>query len=135
MNDSQSNISVEASDMEARYQQAQALLQGFCTKNLVQNDTLFPHWIESTDCFWYERATRLGEEPTVKIGKEFRLVDAKAAINAAALLKFGLVFPRLASNTYTSSRRAICELARAASYAATISGTGLVFSCLASSAT
>ena len=30
MNDSQSNISVEASDMEARYQQAQALLQGFC---------------------------------------------------------------------------------------------------------
>ena len=84
MNDSQSNISVEASDMEARYQQAQALLQGFCTKNLVQNDTLFPHWIESTDCFWYERATRLDKEPTVKIGKEFRLVDAKAAINAAA---------------------------------------------------
>ena len=66
------------------YQRAQAVLQGLGTKSLVQNDTLFPHWIENTDYFWYERAIKIDKESTVKIGKEFRLVDAKAASNSAA---------------------------------------------------
>ena len=79
MSDSQSNISVEASGMEARYQQAESLLQELSTNNLVLNDTLFPHWIENTDFFWYERATKLDKEPSVKIGKEFRLDRCKSS--------------------------------------------------------
>ena len=70
--------------IEARYQQAQALIQGFTTQELVQNDTIFPTWIEGTDCFWYERAYKVGEEPSVKIGKEYRLVDAATSTNSAA---------------------------------------------------
>lgn len=70
--------------MTSRYQQAQTLLQGVGTKNIIQNDTLFPHWIEGSDCFWYERAIKRGVEPLIKIGKEYRLVDAKVASNTTA---------------------------------------------------
>ena len=62
--------------MEARYQRASKLLKGMYTSDLVQNDILFPHWIEQTDCFWYERA--------LKKGKQYRLVDAKPATNSEA---------------------------------------------------
>lgn len=62
--------------MEQRYQRAQALLQGLGSSKLVQNDSLFPHWIEDTDCFWYERTTTAG--------KEFRLVDAGVPSNNIA---------------------------------------------------
>ena len=71
-------------ELTSRYRQAQTLHQALGTKSLVQNDTLFPHWIGNTDCFWYERTTKQGREPTTKIGKEFRLVDAKAATNTIA---------------------------------------------------
>lgn len=66
----------ETTTMEARYQRASKLLKGMYTSDLVQNDILFPHWIEQTDCFWYERA--------LKKGKQYRLVDAKAATNSEA---------------------------------------------------
>ena len=62
--------------IDERYQRAQTILQGFCTDKLVQNDSIFPYWIEGTDCFWYERKT--------KIGKEYRLVDANARSNEVA---------------------------------------------------
>ena len=60
--------------MEQRYQRAQTLLQGLATDSLVQNDRLFPHWIENTDCFWYERATRLNINSQVKIGKQYQKI-------------------------------------------------------------
>ena len=66
----------ETTTMEARYQRASKLLKGMYTSDLVQNDILFPHWIEQTDCFWYERA--------LKKGKQYRLVDAKPATNSEA---------------------------------------------------
>ena len=69
-------------DINDRYQRAQAILQGYCTDELVQNDSIFPFWIEGADCFWYERKT--------KIGKEYRLVDANARNNEAAFDHQGL---------------------------------------------
>lgn len=71
--------------MAERYRRAQTLIQGYGTKSLVQNDSIFPHWIidtnnTSTNCFWYERGTRFGNQT----GKEFRLVDAKKLTNTLA---------------------------------------------------
>lgn len=70
---------------EERYRRAQVLIQGFGTKSLVQNETVFPCWIvdasnTSTDYFWYERGTRVGNHS----GKECRLVDAKKRTNTLA---------------------------------------------------
>ena len=44
----------------ARYEQAQHLIQGGLEKNLVLNDCVFPHWVESGHCFWYKRETHEG---------------------------------------------------------------------------
>ncbi|MDB9953560.1 S9 family peptidase [Porticoccaceae bacterium] len=77
--------------IESRYQRAQEILQGLGSSQLVQNDAIFPYWIEGTDCFWYERITKLNKESSADINKEpsavlkeCRLVDAKSAINQAA---------------------------------------------------
>lgn len=75
---------LQAQDLKARYQRAQALMPGLNSKNLVQNDTLVPHWIEQTDCFWYERTYNTGEVSFAHRAKEFRLVDAKALTNQSA---------------------------------------------------
>ena len=71
--------------MEERYRRAQVLIQGFGTRSLVQNETIFPHWIvdasnTSTDCFWYERGTRVGN----RSGRECRLMDVKKRTNTLA---------------------------------------------------
>lgn len=78
--------------IEARYQRAKTLIQGFSSKSLVRNDVVIPTWIEGTECFWYERDTLLykkassggDREDTPFIGKEYRLVDAKSASNTVA---------------------------------------------------
>ena len=62
--------------LEARYQRAATLQQGMLNRHFIPNDILFPHWIEQSDCFWYERI--------LKRGKHYRLVDAKAMTNDAA---------------------------------------------------
>ena len=77
--------SPDSQAMEERYRRAEAFMQGFGTKSLVQNETIFPHWIvdannTSCDCFWYERSTRAGN----RSGKEYRLVDAKKRTNTLA---------------------------------------------------
>lgn len=59
-----------------RYRQAQTISQGQLTDKLVMNDTVFPHWVQNSHCFWYKR--------TIKEGKEFRFVDADAATNVPA---------------------------------------------------
>ena len=59
-----------------RYKVAKTLVEGMLSKDLVINDGVFPHWIGNTDCFWYQRDT--------PEGKEYRLVDAKAASNNPA---------------------------------------------------
>ena len=92
MNQHEENFANTVSNMEARYKRAQTLIQGFTTQNLVQNDAVFPHWIEETECFWYERAYRRSNdgsnqahsESSAQIGKEYRLVDAARANNQAA---------------------------------------------------
>lgn len=77
------------------YQQAQKIIQGYLTGNLVLNDAVFSHWIIDKDgCesrfFWYLRQ--------LKDGKEFRLVDVLSSSNdkafdhgALALLLEGIV--------------------------------------------
>ena len=77
--------SPDSQAMEECYRRAHALVQGFGTKSLVPNETIFPRWIvdvsnTSTDCFWYERGTRVGN----RSGKEYRLVDAKKRTNTLA---------------------------------------------------
>ncbi|MDB9952698.1 S9 family peptidase [Porticoccaceae bacterium] len=64
------------SEMETRYQKAQSLAQGVCSKTVAYNTTLYPIWIGDSDCFWYERER--------KKGKEYRLVDANAESNHVA---------------------------------------------------
>jgi hypothetical protein len=81
MNHHKSDSAADISVMENRYQQAQVFMQGFATTKLVQNETIFPHWIidinnRTTNTFWYERVTPLG--------KEYRLVDAQNASNTTA---------------------------------------------------
>lgn len=64
--------------MQTHYENAQTIMQGYLTNRLVLNDAVFPHWItdslESNDrYFWYIKQT--------KMGKEFRIVDAKLGSN------------------------------------------------------
>ena len=60
----------------SRYEQAQTLLQGWITTQIVKNDVVYPHWIEGSHCFWYLRDT--------ENGNEFRLVNADNANNTLA---------------------------------------------------
>jgi dipeptidyl-peptidase-4 len=62
--------------IEARYQQAQALVDGNLSSNVVKNDCVFPHWIEGRECFWYLRETTNGHD--------YRLVNAEMGSNDPA---------------------------------------------------
>ena len=57
-----------ADEILSRYHRAQRLEQGNNTKNIAFNTTLTPQWIGDSDCFWYIRDS--------KAGQEYRLVDA-----------------------------------------------------------
>lgn len=61
--------------IEARYERAQTLSQGFLTKNIAFNTTLVPHWI-GDEHFWYERDS--------SSGKEYRLVNTATGTNEIA---------------------------------------------------
>lgn len=67
---------INEEDIKGKYQRAQSLLAGMLTNKIARNATLYPHWIETSDCFWYERE--------LEDGKQYRLVDAKAATNEIA---------------------------------------------------
>ena len=69
--------------LEARYQRAQYLRSGILNDKLHFNDAVFPIWIDNSDCFWYERTTKTNKKGDGR-GKEYRLVDAKAATNELA---------------------------------------------------
>lgn len=60
-------------DILTHYEQAQAIMQGMNTEQLVINDTIFSNWIENSHFFWYVRA--------IEGNKEIRLVNAEAATN------------------------------------------------------
>ncbi len=86
------NDMADVSDIEARYERAQTLMQGFWSRNLVPNSTVYPIWIERSDCFWYERELNAkagrGERDAhgflPKCDREYRLVNAAAATNEIA---------------------------------------------------
>ena len=69
-------VSTEEVEVHTRYELAKNIMQGLFSENLVKNATVFPNWIENTDCFWYRRSS--------KEGREFRLVDASAGTNNMA---------------------------------------------------
>ena len=85
-----SPTSLKPVDIEAKYQRAQTLLQGFWGRNIVPNSTIFPIWIEGSDCFWYERdveptgGIKPDNKPLQKWDKEYRLVNAATATNTLA---------------------------------------------------
>ena len=70
------HIEITEQEIEARYNRAQALLQGLWATSVATNTTVIPHWIGRNDFFWYERE--------FKEGKEFRLVDAERGANEIA---------------------------------------------------
>ena len=63
-------------DIQSRYEQAQLLSQGQCTTNIIKNDVILPHWIGTSECFWYVRS---GDK-----GREFILANAKDATKGLA---------------------------------------------------
>jgi dipeptidyl-peptidase-4 len=76
--------------VEARYQRAETLIKNNWNFSLVANSTLFPIWIEGTECFWYERDINIHknienpDRPLAKWDKEYRLVNARVATNKPA---------------------------------------------------
>lgn len=67
--------------INTRYEQAQQLMRGMLSKQLVMNDAVFAHWLscenkQANASFWYLRETATG--------KEFRLVNAKQGTNDLA---------------------------------------------------
>ncbi len=68
--------SVSPNEMLARYQTAMALEQGRYGKSLAFNTFIRPHWIGSSNLFWYVRDS--------KNGKSFQLVDAEQGSNQRA---------------------------------------------------
>ena len=71
----------DTEEIEVRYRRAAMLMRGISTRNIVQNDTVFPEWIGSTNNFWYERNYKL---KSMHIGKQYRLVNADAVSNELA---------------------------------------------------
>lgn len=80
----------DAATIGEQYQRAQTLIQGYWTRNIVANSTVFPIWIDGSDCFWYERDTEISQQPVSPAGslakwnKEYRLVNARTASNTRA---------------------------------------------------
>ena len=79
--------------MTARYRRAERLMQGFWTSNIVPNSTVYPIWIDDSDCFWYEREIDINKSlvtgneshgPLKKCNKEYRLVNSSCATNDTA---------------------------------------------------
>ena len=66
----------------ARYRRAEALEHEVYNQSMVLNAQIVPHWIGSSDCFWYSRKTRQAGE--VGIGTEYRMVNAKATTHTEA---------------------------------------------------
>lgn len=80
--------SLSADTTTAQYHRAQTLMQGFWSRNIVANSTVFPRWIEGSDCFWYpkdiDNKTLNPGQPLSAWDKEYRLVNARQATNKRA---------------------------------------------------
>ncbi len=59
-----------------RYDRAKEIQKNILDKRVIRNATLFPIWIGSEDCFWYER--------DLENGKEYRLVNVRSKTNECA---------------------------------------------------
>ena len=71
------------SEILRRYNVAKSIVEGFLSNDLVLNDGVFPHWIDGSQCFWYQRS--------VTSGIEYRIVDVEMASNRAAFDYVALV--------------------------------------------
>ncbi|MDB9724458.1 S9 family peptidase [bacterium] len=76
---SQSTLEKEHS-LEHSYQSAALLLQRLESNTLVQNHDVQAHWIDQSDCFWYQRIRNIVGE----LKHEYRVVDAKVKTNQVA---------------------------------------------------
>ena len=71
-------------DISQSYFRAQSIVQGFMTKDLVRNDTIFPTWIRGEESFWYKRDYQYKEDNKCITGFDFRLVCARSLTNVIA---------------------------------------------------
>lgn len=72
------NSPASPDNMVARYQRAAQLIKPRLdwTAKVTFNTTVYPYWIDDTDCFWYERDSEQGIE--------YRIVDAAKNTNVIA---------------------------------------------------
>ena len=83
-NNSTKNDTADDQSMLARYRRAEALEHATYGESMVLNAHIIPHWIGSSDCFWYSRSARKISESTADLATEYRLVNAKTATNTEA---------------------------------------------------
>ena len=63
-----------------RYERAATLASAVYSHHLVRNCTIFPVWIEGTECFWYERFSKTDG----RLQKRYRVFDASTRTNEDA---------------------------------------------------
>ena len=68
----------------SRYHRAAALEHEPYNHTMVINAEVFPHWVDSTNCFWYLRKYRSDESETDNILTEFRTVNPETGTNISA---------------------------------------------------
>ena len=101
-----------------RYKRAQQLLQGYWRRTIVANSTVYPIWIEGSECFWYEREINVEKNIRNKNDllqpwdREYRLVNAKNETNEVAFDHNALAatLQELTGEEISSSRLPITEL-------------------------
>ena len=73
-----------------KYLRAQHLYKGTGNRSIVANSTVFPIWLEGSDCFWYERDINVHKNTEnvngclSKWDREYRLVNAETGENTLA---------------------------------------------------
>lgn len=75
---------IDGARISERYNNAEKFEHEMCSKSMVINSQIFPHWIPGEDCFWYIRKVRNVLSNPEKIDKEFRLVNAESGSNKLA---------------------------------------------------
>lgn len=69
-----------------RYRQAEDIMHSIFKKRPTINDSVFAHWLDGRNCFWYRRDIFLDEhsDDRTQIGREYWFVDAEAGSRTLA---------------------------------------------------
>ncbi|MDA9091299.1 DPP IV N-terminal domain-containing protein [Porticoccaceae bacterium] len=83
-NNSTKNYTTDDQSILARYRRAEALEHASFDESMVLNAQIVPHWVGSSDYFWYSRSARKSPGSTADLTTEYRLINAKTATNTEA---------------------------------------------------